>query len=276
MPYKSYLLMTIFLTQLSSESYAQEIEGAFGQKLGSVSYSKKQGILMWEFVPKKPNNYFQEYYYYTSPDSKKIFSIIGLSKAIAMKDCRKNAKSLMAILEAKYGKANKSPPSIPLMMARHKRKKMEDNFFVHFKRINKSPRFIETACLSDLVTARKKINNKICNALTSPYSHDILSKYSMSPSKNSLFSRSLISYSRGKHLYGFNIYPLDLGAGLLYPSPSLHYGSLNMLSCGFSSESFPTRLMVMYVDTNLEAKVTQEFENIRKKRVLKNNNASGL
>ena len=109
-------LMFVLIIGVASSVQAEEkISGAFGVKLGQVfdpsgaigKGSLTDGTPMYQFSPKKKFRSFSTYYVLITPKTHKVYAIWGIGNMENDPYCKKEQALVMAILQKKYGKAEK-------------------------------------------------------------------------------------------------------------------------------------------------------------------------
>src|SRR5687768_2659483 len=102
-------LLTLSLSVFACTAIgAENIEGAFGVKLGDVFAPKKAPITgydfpAYEFTPEKPNSAFSTYLVFITPNTHRIFRIMALGLAPDAETALKQSKAIGAVLHQKYG-----------------------------------------------------------------------------------------------------------------------------------------------------------------------------
>lgn len=117
MRFKAPLFLIVLVFGLLSTVQAEEkVSGAFGIKLGEVfdvskaigKSSLTDGTPMYQFSPKKKFRSFSTYYVLITPKTHKVYSIWGIGNMKNDPSCKKEQALVMAILQKKYGKEERS------------------------------------------------------------------------------------------------------------------------------------------------------------------------
>lgn len=110
----------VFLLSLCaffSSSFAANITGAFGVKLGeklnklhviNVS-STTDDEPLYEITPVKRVKFWDDYYVLITPITKKVYSIWGIKRGLSKIDCEANLEAVASIIEKKYRVRKQEP-----------------------------------------------------------------------------------------------------------------------------------------------------------------------
>src|SRR5688500_13902975 len=103
----SILTLSLFVFACTAIA-AENIEGAFGLKLGAVFHPKTAPITeydfaAYEFRPEKPNSNFSRYVVFITPSTHQIFRIMAAGTAPDSDTASKRSKALGTVLHQKYG-----------------------------------------------------------------------------------------------------------------------------------------------------------------------------
>jgi len=115
----------IMIILLSTNIFANKIEGGFGLKIGDIFSVKAatgfsettSGEKLYEVQPSKKIKYFKKYYVLITPKTHKIRQIWGIGNYANKASCEKDLDVLEVMLEKKYGKFIK--PSFSMDTAKY-------------------------------------------------------------------------------------------------------------------------------------------------------------
>ncbi|RDH84270.1 MAG: hypothetical protein DIZ78_12910 [endosymbiont of Escarpia spicata] len=303
----SNIILLILLLLFSSGLFAKEIkgssviQGAFGMKLGEMYLGQEttqKDIIQWKFPPSIKSPYFEKYYFWTSPLSKRVIGISAISDpikggtGIGEYDCQRRAEEIVSILRTKYGELwerNFSPT--PILFGRD-----SSSHYSFYKRYQKDNAYIELACLVDVselsVTystadfREEHANNKcelIGNMFYKDYTVEYIDNNYKRKTDNLIFYNNFVSiyshrylsernknnffYSKWVHIYDGKEY-------LPVPKNMLEWAK-GMSKC--RTDDIPrVHLSIRYGSSEIENLSIKELDSIQKGKALNNPKAKGL
>lgn len=139
---KLILIITFVLMSLpsfgicSTNAKGEEIKSAFGMKLGEIlSHQKNITETKWSFQPTEKSKHFNDYYLITTPVSKKVMVISGLSGNLSSSACKKKSEQIMELLKLKYRHTSTNRVPQRFMIGRDITRRYLNDFYVYKRKL---------------------------------------------------------------------------------------------------------------------------------------------
>ncbi len=265
--------------ELASKS---AIQAAFGIPLGAVwkpaLKKEDESIYRWGFEPDSDskNDYFTDYQLWTSPLSRTVIGIGALGKAQSVVECRKEAKEILALLEAKYPSAFRRKKGDEPRLFDSKIEKLRP--FNFLERMSLGGSFIELSCVTSvpmtkdfLVGPMSGIGAKLTGMpyMKLPQGGDL----SMVLQYPNVYSGTYINYSKGvglTHNLGY-AWGYPEGDAVYRPVPSPFFSHYESAETGLSA-----RLCIRYGNEKLEKLTARELVEARRRDKLRKGKGTGF